>query len=111
VKIWDVNRCAERTTLPAQEAAAGALAFSPDGRTLVIGYGGRALADEAYLSLWNTASWEELFRLPAGVAGVRAVAFSPNGKVLAAAGGNNVLNEPGTVRFWRAALAVQGRER
>jgi WD40 repeat protein len=73
-----------------------ALQFSPDGRTLAVGYGTIGLAEDGSVLLWNTAIWEELLNLPAGMRNIRSVAFSLTGKVLAAA--DSLVDGPGKIR-------------
>src|SRR5262249_9279107 len=67
------------------------VAFSPDGRVLASGDGGR------HLRLWQVATGNELTSVAAHQDEVSTVAFSPDGKVLASAGYDR------TVRLWDAA--------
>ena len=74
-----------------------ALAFAPDGRTLLAGY------RDGQARLWDLASqavvWSE--NLQHGEIG--AVAFSPDGKTFAAGTGDQFRHEPGVVGLWDAA--------
>jgi WD40 repeat protein len=57
------------------------LAFSPDGRTLALGWG------TPRVRLWDVASGRELSAPPGACARAFAVAWSPDGKTVAATGG------------------------
>jgi RNA polymerase sigma factor (sigma-70 family) len=67
------------------------VAFSPDGRVLASGDGGR------HVRLWQVATGNELTSIVAHQDEVSTVAFSPDGQVLASAGYDH------TVRLWDAA--------
>jgi RNA polymerase sigma factor (sigma-70 family) len=78
------------------------LAFSPDGRTVVMG----GLAEKGQggvVCLWQSAAGKEV-RILAGHTGwVLAVAFSPDGKTVLSAGCGALGVADGTVRLWDAA--------
>ena len=90
VGIWDVEGRASVARLQpgAEPVRAGAYAFSPDGRSLAIGYeGGR-------VHLWNAATWVQSGVLGGHSGRIEAVAFSPDGRLLATG------SEDTTVRLW-----------
>lgn len=75
-----------------------ALAFSPDGRTLVAGFG------DGVVRMYDPATWAEVRSFTHELASVPvaehldALAFSPDGKLLATASGDGGFN--GTVALW-----------
>ncbi len=78
VCLWDVEKCVVRRTLA--KGGGPSMAFSPDGKTLVLG--GR-------VQLWNINEdkpMDNVFGPQGEVAG--SVAFSPDGKTLALGGGS-----------------------
>jgi WD40 repeat protein len=90
VGIWDVEGRASVARLEpgAERVRPGAYAFSPDGRSLAIGYeGGR-------VHLWNAATWVQSGVLDGHSGRIEAVAFSPDGRFLATG------SEDTTVRLW-----------
>jgi HEAT repeats/WD domain, G-beta repeat len=87
-KLWDVATGTERLTLRRQTDVITALAFAPDGLTLVTGGG------DALIKLWDANTGEERQTLPGHTGRVSAVAFSPDGKTLASAGDDR------TVKLW-----------
>ena len=76
-----------------------AIAFSPDGNTLVTG-GGYYTNDEGTVSLWHTRTGKRKV-IYKGTGYVSAVAFSPDGRTIAAGDWED------TVRLWNA---VTGEE-
>ena len=84
VFLWNTTTWESR---PADGAlyTISSLAFSPDGKLLVVGdtHGAAALVD--------VASGEQIIVLTPGVRGVASVAFSPDGKSVAVAGTSSVM--------------------
>jgi hypothetical protein len=87
-RLWDVATGTERLTLKRHTDAVLALAFAPDGQTLVTGGG------DTLVKLWDTNTGAEKAALVGHTSRVTAVAFSPDGKTLASAGDDR------TVKLW-----------
>ena len=66
-------------------------AFSPDGRTLLVG------ADDHQLHQWDVASQKEVGAWAAHADAVAGVAFAPDGRLIASS------SLDGTIKFWDAA--------
>ena len=81
----------EPLTLKGHAGWVGAVAFSPDGKTLATGS-----ADKT-IRLWDAATGKELKPLKGHEDYVASVAYSPDGKLLASGGYDH------TVRLWDAA--------
>jgi WD40 repeat protein len=90
-KLWDVATGKERLTIKRHTDVIAALAFAPDGQTLVTG------GADALVKLWDANSGEERTALLGHSGRVTAVAFSPDGKTLASAGDDR------TVKLWVVA--------
>jgi WD40 repeat protein len=67
----------------AKPPAIGVVAFSPDGKTLVAGFGGKGEPSGA--ACWEVATRKRLWRIPG--AAVTSVSFAPDGTALAVARG------------------------
>jgi WD40 repeat protein/energy-coupling factor transporter ATP-binding protein EcfA2 len=83
--VWDTGtgRLVRRLQDPAssgQPSVAVAVAWSPDGGTLVTG------GAQGRLLLWRTSDWRQVGELPADTGWVLCVAFSRDGSLLAAGG-------------------------
>jgi hypothetical protein len=96
-KLWDVATGKERLTIKRHSDAVEALAFAPDGLTLVTG------GSDAMIKLWDVNTGEERQALPGHTGRVTAVAFSPDGKTLASAGDDR------TVKLWGVVWEKPGR--
>ena len=90
---WDIARCCEIQRLPRHDEVV-AVAFGPDGKTLVT-------ADGTTVRLWDAATGRELRQFRGHEAPVQEVAIVPDGTTIAAGGGD------GTMILWDAAT---GRE-
>ncbi len=99
--VWSVDtlrRVGAMKALPEGESMGDllALAFAPDGRTLVTSTW-TVDGSETCLRVWETATGRERFRARTPGAPVRSVAFAPDGRTLATA------NADTTVTVWDVA--------
>jgi WD40 repeat protein len=98
-KMWDPATGQELRTISIRPAVAPekgappkppgwvtAVAFSPDGKLLATGVGGRP-GQSGEVKFWDATTGQEVRALPAHAAGVNSVAFSPDGTLLAVASG------------------------
>ena len=87
--------------------AVGALAFSPDGKYLVAGFGSKRLfasgALPAPLKVWKVATRRLLGRLTGHINFCVALGFSPDGKLLASG------SRDGTAILWSTATWKQAK--
>ncbi len=88
VKLWDVHTGRKRAVFRGHQDEVLAVAFSPDGKTLVSGSGDKTV------KLWDLTAGQERATLRGHTSWVTAIAFSPDGKTLA----SGSLDE--TVRLW-----------
>jgi WD40 repeat protein len=98
VLLWDVSTGKKKRQLASlpggRNDGASGLAFSPDGKTLVVGHEGPSNP----IWLWDVATGEPRRCLAEGDRSLDGVAFSPDGKTLAAATWFDYL-----VRLWDPA--------
>ncbi len=94
VRIWDV--AAGRQVGAPLQVLANSVAFSPDGRRMVVS------ASDGTVRIFDMRTRAQVRALPAGDAGrVTSVTFSPDGRRLASSGAD------GTVRVWQVASGRQ----
>jgi serine/threonine protein kinase/WD40 repeat protein len=92
VFLWDVRSCKLKTVFRGHVQEIRAMAFSPDGRTLV------TAADDLKLKFWHIATLQQLVTLPLE-AQCHSIKFSADGRVLAC---GPRLDKKGSVRLFRA---------
>src|SRR5262249_43981242 len=78
-RLWDLGSGKQRAILKGHLQAVLAVAFSPDGKTLVTG------GNDRKVKLWNVATEQEVGTLELLRGGCRGVRFSPDGRNLAVA--------------------------
>jgi WD40 repeat protein len=91
VRVWDLKTLKERATLRAHAGDAWAVAFSPDGKTLVSGGGDWNRPGE--VKLWAVGTWREAAALR-HTGEVLCVAVAPDGKTIAAGSWDR------TIKLW-----------
>lgn len=101
VRIWDTEG-APQLSMAAGLGGVSAMAFSPDGRTLV------AAGYDTNLRAWNTRDGELLRLMEELPLSMFAVAFSPDGKYLATAGADRIVYLWDT-RTWKIARKLSGQ--
>jgi WD40 repeat protein len=98
VKVWDVEAGRLLFDLAGgHEAFVGAVAFSPDGRSLATG------GDDRLAIVWDLEARRPRLTLAGGLGEVWFVAWSPDGRFVATGG------EDTTARVWEAATGVPVR--
>jgi WD40 repeat protein len=86
VLVWDVTSGQNVWTRSEPGLHAMSVSFSPDGKSLAVGYGFYNGNQIGTVKVWDVASGEETKASPGPRGGVNSVAFHPDGKRLAVAG-------------------------
>jgi WD40 repeat protein len=102
VKVWDWGERKEIATLQGHRTWIEALAFSQDGRTLVVA--GAHGEQSKQIQLWDLERRQVRTILDGHVGGVWCVTFSPDGQTLASAG------RDGVIKLWDFAKAEVRRQ-
>src|SRR4051812_40032578 len=76
IVLWDIRSAKEVRRLVGYNVCVGALAFSPDGKTLAAG------DIEGTVRLWDAGTGGEVRCLKGHTSSLNSVAYSPDGKVL-----------------------------
>lgn len=71
--LWDLEKGREARRFNAHEGWINAVAFSPDGGSVV------SASVDGTMIVWNRSTWERVWRLAGHEAGITSVAFSPDG--------------------------------
>jgi hypothetical protein len=96
--LWDTMTGTERLRLLAYGKSIGAMAFSPDGRTLALGCG------DGIIRLWELATGKVRQSLPGDQGPIRTLEFSDDGNRLVSTGEN------GTALVWDVGRRWQVEE-
>jgi WD40 repeat protein/serine/threonine protein kinase len=95
IKVWDIARGQEVSTLYGHRDQVAAVAYSPDGRNLASGGYDKAVI------VWDTATSQAVKTLRGHTKGVTSVAYSPDGRRIASGSGDK------TIRIWDAATGAE----
>ncbi len=110
VKLWDGKTGEPVRTLTPTKGTIFAIAFTPDGRTL-IGGGNIPTKDvnqqAGLITLWNLTTGQIINTLEGHTGGVHAVAVTPDGKMVASGGDSDrrssAIGSPSELRLWDIA--------
>jgi WD40 repeat protein len=83
--IWDVTSGKQLASLQGHTDKVNALAFSPDGKTVV------TVSKDSTIRLWDAVSGKEKDTFRAHDGAVYSAAFSPDGRLLATGGGDKTV--------------------
>jgi WD40 repeat protein len=81
IKLWDVAKSRERSSLEGQKGNVACVAFSYEGKTLA------SASSDKTIILWDIATGKELKMLKTKEAGSEVIAWSKDGKFLASCSG------------------------
>ncbi len=86
VMVWDVTtgKAVWARSDPGLDSMC--VTFSPDGKSLAVGYGFYSRNSAGHVRVWDVATGKEIKSFPGPLGGVNKVAFHPDGKRLAVAG-------------------------
>ncbi len=111
-QLWDVGTGTSTATFPNPVTTganplggSGAVAVSPDGKTLAsIGNGGGVTS----VLLWDVATGKNITKLTPRSSVLLCLAFSPDGKTIAAGGNGGGVTNQGNVYTWQVATGTPG---
>ncbi len=92
IKLWNVERAEEISTLQSHKGWVSSVSFSPDGKILA------SASDDKIIKLWNVERGEEILTLQGHEDWISSDSFSPDGKTLASA------SEDQTIKLWNLDL-------
>src|SRR5207244_1626143 len=95
VRLWDAASRKEVRRQEGVQGRVGAVAYSPDGRTILTG------GWDGVAQLWDAATGKQARRVQAHTDRISAVAFSPDGRTFLTAGWDH------TARLWDAVTGKQ----
>jgi WD40 repeat protein len=84
VKVWDVSTWTLQCHIPLPlNVSINGLAFSHDGRRVVMGSGDIASGDDAAATVWDASTGAQVLSVPHSGGACMGVSYSPDGKFLA----------------------------
>jgi WD40 repeat protein len=95
VRTWDLVNSRKLADVPTRLGSIMAMAFTPDGKTLIVGGSGQSTTERGEIEVWDVTdnSMKHAFSDHAKV--VTSLALSPDGTTLASAGRDRL------IRLWR----------
>jgi WD40 repeat protein/serine/threonine protein kinase len=95
-RVWDATTWRQEATLGGFLNDPHTVAFSPDGKRLAIGNGGKQA-----VILCDTESWQDVLTLEGQGHDIHNLAFSPDGNAI------GWLNDTGVLHLWRAPSSAE----
>jgi WD40 repeat protein len=102
--LWDARSGRRVCSVPGLKGAINTVAFSPDGKSIVVGSGYHRgpMSPEGHLSLWDLATGNRLYDRVETGHNLLSVAFSPDGRLIAAGYGEYSSKGAGLLKLWDA---------
>ncbi len=103
IRVWDFETKKEIKVLSGHTEMVNAIAFSPDGKTLISGSGDLRGKDNS-IKLWDIVNGTEIRTLTGHTKRVKSLAFSPDGRNIVSG------SEDNTIRLWDIASGAEIKE-
>jgi WD40 repeat protein len=83
IQLWDTTTGRVRKSLPIPDDTSPGIAYSPDGKTIVVGPGSNGKTEESFVRILDAATGNEIRKFPSAYTHSSMIAFSSDGRWIA----------------------------